>query len=151
VFSTLPSKNLKRDILEETIKLSQYYKQLEIDNNTISSELNQIISQQFEKQLESNKEYTPTQRALQKINFAKETLQTLDQNLNELEEISINTSKEAEMIKIQYFFTLAVTLKLTRQLRGKNINVNINNLYQTAKDIPFIEWDTWLNDQMDKK
>jgi len=38
-------------------------------------------------------------------------------------------------------------MKLTRTMKGKNINIDVNNLYGIARDLPYLKWNEWLNEQ----
>jgi len=58
--------------------------------------------------------------------------------------------EEHETLKRKYFFTLAVAIKLTRSQKGRSTNVDVHSLYETGKNLPFVEWDEWIQQQLEK-
>jgi hypothetical protein len=54
--------------------------------------------------------------------------------------------KEAEALRKEYFFSLAVGVKLAAQQRGKVITKDIQSVYERAKLVPYVQWKTILSE-----
>jgi len=59
--------------------------------------------------------------------------------------------EEHESLKKQYFFAKAIAIKLSKSQQGKYINIDIQNLYERAKDIHHNEYDAWIEKEIDKE
>ena len=59
-------------------------------------------------------------------------------------EISQHVFEELESIKLDYFFSLALTVKLEYSLKGVSCNFDIQDLYSRAKFIDRKNWRSWI-------
>lgn len=58
--------------------------------------------------------------------------------------------EEHENLKRLLFYAKALSVKLTKSQQGKLVNVDIQNLYETAKNIHYTEWDNWIEKEIDR-
>merc|ERR1711991_159169 len=55
--------------------------------------------------------------------------------------------EDAQVLKREYFFSLALGIKLSLALKGKSANIDVSSLYELAKDMKMSEWNTWILEQ----
>jgi hypothetical protein len=55
-----------------------------------------------------------------------------------------------ERLKRNFFHTLAIGIKLSQAQQGRNIPLDVNSLYEVAKDMPWGDWQGWLEGRVEE-
>jgi hypothetical protein len=57
---------------------------------------------------------------------------------------------DVESLKKEYFFTLALGVKLNRAMQSKPTNVDVAQLWKSAQSLSWQQWNTWILEQISK-
>ncbi len=57
---------------------------------------------------------------------------------------------DMERLKKDYFYSLALSIKLTRAMQGKSTNIRVDSLFERANQIRFTQWSDWILQQIDR-
>jgi len=155
-FSKAPSLDLQHELENKTIDVQE--------KNTEISKLNQTLKRVIEekKRAEMNSKKRTLMHYERLISDTRKkyielkdemlwsAIKKNDKSTDEiLSQISKEFLEEHETLKRKYFFTLALAIKLTLS-ENKITNIDVQNLYDTGKYLPFLEWDEWIQQRLEK-
>jgi hypothetical protein len=66
-------------------------------------------------------------------------------------EITKKFMEDVEALKKEYFFTLALGVKLNRAIQQKPTNIDVAEMWKAAQPIPWQQWNNWVLAEIDKK
>eukprot|EP01129_Flabellula_baltica_P011613 TRINITY_DN5124_c0_g1_i1.p1 TRINITY_DN5124_c0_g1~~TRINITY_DN5124_c0_g1_i1.p1 ORF type:complete len:475 (-),score=130.31 TRINITY_DN5124_c0_g1_i1:17-1279(-) len=118
--------NEKRGELLAKKKTIQYYQDL---LNAAQKECNELKQYIFMKKISNTSE------------FQEDEIQ---------DEIATNFMYDYEELKRSYFFSLSISIKLSRSIKGLSTNIDAQELYEEAQNLDFTEWDNWLHHKLEE-
>jgi len=159
-FSKAPTLDLQQELertlhelQEKTAEISRLNQTLKRITEEKRSELNakKRTLLHYEKLVsETRKKYSDLKDEIMLVGIKKNERPPTTNDDDVLSHVTKEFLEEHETLKRKYFFTLAVAIKLTRSQKGRSTNVDVHSLYETGKNLPFVEWDEWIQQQLEK-
>eukprot|EP01089_Gocevia_fonbrunei_P015999 TRINITY_DN4854_c0_g1_i1.p1 TRINITY_DN4854_c0_g1~~TRINITY_DN4854_c0_g1_i1.p1 ORF type:complete len:447 (+),score=87.00 TRINITY_DN4854_c0_g1_i1:132-1343(+) len=149
---TIMQKTVELKVKEQCVQVDELKGSL-LEKDNLVLDLQSQVAELTEK-LKALEEREQPSKQLETIHLVRETLETKIQQESDAHQQAMQLSAEQlELFKEKYFFSLAVALKLTQALSGRECNVDAHELFEKAQEqnVDADNWSGWLATQLCKR